>query len=215
MPKKYDLVLLDLDGTVADTDEMILRTMNDLYDKYRDGRRTPPEEVYYFSGPPIKVSLEKEFPGVDINLLMKEFADISWDYYDICVTTYPHVIETLTKLKSEGVYLGIVTSKGHNNTIKCLESLHLNELIDVFVAGDDVKETKPNPEGIYLLMEHFAIKDKKKVLYIGDNKGDYLTARNAGVDVGLVTWGPRKIDYSLSPEYWIDDFKEVEEIINE
>ena len=36
-------------------------------------------------------------------------------------------------------------------------------------------------------------KDKKDVLYIGDNDIDYFTADNAQVDALLVTWGPREI----------------------
>ena len=52
------------------------------------------------------------------------------------------------------------------------------------------------------------------MLYIGDNNVDYLTARNAGVDVALVSWGPRKIDTSLTPEYWISSLKEVEDIVH-
>ena len=212
---KYDLVLLDLDGTVADTDEMLIRSMNDLYDKYRNGIRTPVEEIYYFSGPPIRETLKKEFPNMDIDPLVEEFAKISYGYYDTVVTLYPHVLETLKKLSNKGVKLGIVTSKARKNTSHCLETLKIDQFVHFFVASDDVKNTKPDPEGILKSMEHFSSKDKKKVLYVGDNNGDYLTARNAGVDVALVTWGPRKIDKTLTPNYWIDDFKEVEEIVNE
>ena len=215
MPNKYQLVLLDLDGTVADTDEMIKRTMFDLYDKYRDGRRTSVEEIYYFSGPPIKETLKKEFPDQDIEFMFEEFKKISWDYYPICVTAFPHVKETFIKLKDKGIHLGVVTSKGHEATIHCLNVIGLKEIVSYFVASEDVKNIKPDPEGIYKLMEHFSILDKKKVLYIGDNKGDYLTARNAGIDVALVTWGPRKIDKTLTPEYWIYSFTEVEDIVNE
>ena len=45
---KYDLVLLDLDGTTADTDEMIIQSMYILYDKYRNGVYTPEEKIWYF-----------------------------------------------------------------------------------------------------------------------------------------------------------------------
>ncbi len=214
LANKYDLVLLDLDGTIADTDELIIRSMNDLYDKYREGRRTPIEEIYYFSGPPIRETLMKEFPNMDIDFLVSEFIKVSTYYYEVCVNTFPHVIETLETLKSREIKLGVVTSKGRQNTIQCLRVLKLDTLIDYFVSSTDVENLKPHPEGINRCIEHFSIKDRKKVLYIGDNKGDYLTGRNAGVDVGLVTWGPRKIDYSLTPDYWLNDFKELEEIVN-
>ena len=214
MPTRYDLVLLDLDGTVADTDEMIIQSMYELYDKYRDGRRSPVEEIYYFSGPPIRDTLKKEFPDMDIDFMVEEFIKVSWSNYDKYAKLFPHVKETIINLINRGIKVGVVTSKMRDSTIHCLDVLHLNDVIDYFIAGDDVKNMKPHPEGIYLGMEHFSIKDKKKVLYVGDNKSDYLTARNAGVDVALVTWGPRKIDRSLTPDYWIDDFNEVEEIIN-
>ena len=204
-----------MDGTIADTDQLIVETMYILYDKYREGRRTPLEEIYYFSGPPIKDTLKKEFPDVDNDMLVKEFAEISYHFYDTIVTTFPHVIETLTKLKERGILLGVVTSKSRANSLHCLKALGLDELITYFVAFDDVVNKKPDPEGIFRAMEHFSIKNKRKVLYIGDNKSDYLAAKNAGVDVALVTYGPRRIDTSLTPTYWIDDFKEVEDIINE
>ena len=51
---KYQYLLFDMDGTLVDTDEMLIQTMHILYDKYRNGIYTPKEKIYYFSGPPIK-----------------------------------------------------------------------------------------------------------------------------------------------------------------
>lgn len=213
MPNKYDLILLDLDGTVADSDEMIVQSMYELYELYRNGQRSPREEIYYFSGPPIRESLTKEFPGQDIDFLVNEFVRISWKNYDKYVKLFPHVKETLISLKNKGYQLGIVTSKLRESTTHCLDVLNINDVISYYICGNDVKRMKPDPESIFISMEHFSIIDKKKVLYIGDNKSDYLTAKNAGVDVALVTWGPRKIDKTLTPNYWISDFKEVEDIV--
>ena len=61
--KKYSIVIFDMDGTVLNSDPMILEAMNILYDKYRDGVRTPKEKVVYFSGPPIRETLKTEFPA--------------------------------------------------------------------------------------------------------------------------------------------------------
>lgn len=213
MPK-YDLVLLDLDGTLADTDELIVQTMNILYDKYRDGKRTPREEIYYFSGPPIGETLKKEFPDTDVELLMKEFASISWDLYASIVSTYPHALEVLTKLKDEGIHLGVVTSKMHITSVYCLENLKLGNIIEYICAFDDVKNPKPHEEGILQSMSDMGISDKRKVLYIGDNTSDYLCAKNAGVDVAMVTWGPREIDKSIKPTYWLNDYLELEDIVH-
>ena len=64
-------------------------------------------------------------------------------------------------------------------------------------------------------MSSFGIKDKKKVLYIGDNLADYQAARNAGVDVAMVKWVPRVIKEPIEPDYWLNDFNELEGMISE
>ena len=212
---KYDLVLLDLDGTTADTDEMIIQSMYILYDKYRNGVRTPVEQIYYFSGPPIRDTLAKEFPDMDPDELTKEFADLSYDLYDVYVKPFPHVLEVLENLKKRGIKLGVVTAKQRKATDHCLQIIGMDKYVDFVITFNDVKNLKPNPEGILKCVEHFSILDKKKVLYIGDNTGDYLAGRNAGVDVAMVTWGPRKVDKSITPDYWIDSFKDVEDITRE
>ena len=62
MNKKYDVILFDMDGTIANTDRLILESFYKLYDKFNNGVRRSDEEIYYFSGPPIKETLKVEFP---------------------------------------------------------------------------------------------------------------------------------------------------------
>ena len=121
----------------------------------------------------------------------------------------------LERLKKEGVHLGVVTSKMHITSEHCLRLLKLDNLIEYICAYDDVKNPKPHEEGILKSMIEFKIKDKKRVLYIGDNISDYICGQNAGVDVAIVTWGPRKIDKSIKPTYWLNDYNELEGIIHE
>ena len=165
MPHKYDLILLDLDGTVADTDEMIVQSMYELYDLYRHGKRSSREEIYYFSGPPIRETLKKEFPDGDIDFLVNEFVKISWSNYDKYAKLFPHVRETLINLKNKGFLLGIVTSKLRDSTIHCLEVLDLLNLVPYFVAGNDVNKMKPEPESIFKAMEHFGISAANTIVF--------------------------------------------------
>ena len=215
MAMKYDLILLDLDGTIADTDEMIVQTMYEMYDLYRGGNRSPREKIVYFSGPPIRNTLKVEFPDQDNDFMFNEFARISWDYYQKVVKPFPHAVEVFTKIRGTGVKIGIVTGKYRKQTLHCLDVIGFTPITDYIVACNDINSVKPDPEGINKAVDYFGIKDKKKVLYIGDNLADYQAARNAQVDVAIVKWGPRQIKEPITPDYWINDFLELEDMINE
>ena len=212
MPR-YDLILFDMDGTIANTDDVIVESFNELYDLYRGGKRTPLEQIYYFSGPPLRETLPKEFPDMDYDFIYQEFYRISGSKYDTMVKGYPYSREVKLKLKEEGIKLGVVTNKAHNLAVHCLETIHLDDVMDVLIGVGDVKNNKPDPEGILKAMEIVGIKDKKKVLYVGDNYIDYLSAKNAGVDSCLVTWGPREVSKEAKPTYKISDYRELLEVI--
>ena len=202
-----------MDGTIANTDELVVETMFELYDLYRNGVRSPREKCYYFSGPPIRESLASEFPDQDVEFLAKEFARLSRPKYDTIVTSYPHCREVLLELKKMGIKLGVVTNKFRNMSIHCLEVINLSDVFDVLVGFDDVKEHKPHPEGIFKAMKETGISDLKKVLYIGDNKLDDETGKSAHIDTCLVTWGPRKMSDEVKPTYKIDDYFNLLEVI--
>ena len=212
--KKYNLILFDMDGTVADSDPMIREAMHILYDKYRNGVRTPDSEIIYFSGPPIRDTLKKEFPDLDQNFIYDEFHHESFKLYATHVFAYPHSKEVLLKLKQEGFKLGIVTNKIHGLTEYALTCIDLENIFDYIVGFNDVWKPKPDGEGILKAIEYFKT-DKEHTLYVGDNKSDLDTANNAGVDCCLVSWGPRKLDPNLKPKFKISSYLELEEHLYE
>ena len=212
--KKYEVILFDMDGTVADTDPMIIEAMHILYDKYRHGNRTPDSEIVYFSGPPIRETLKKEFPDMDNNFMYDEFHDVSYGLYATHTFRYPDSKEVLIELKKEGFKLGIVTNKIHHLTEYALKCIGLEGIFEYIVGFNDVSKPKPNEEGILKALDYFKC-DKSKALYIGDNKSDYLTAINAKVDCCLVSWGPRKLDPSLTPTFKIGSYLDLKEHLYE
>lgn len=213
MPKKYSTLLFDMDGTIANTDELIVQSFLTLYSLYRKGEPTPREEIYYFSGPPIRETLKKEFPDLDLQFIVDEFHRISWDYYPKYTTIYDDCKKVLLKLKEYGYKLGIVTNKVHRTTEYVLKLLDLENIFDVVIGFDDVLVGKPNKEGIYKAMNKLGESSPKKVLYIGDNESDLVTANNAEVDCMLVTWGPRELDPNLKPTYKVNKYKQLLEAL--
>jgi HAD superfamily hydrolase (TIGR01549 family) len=208
MPRKYDVILFDMDGTVANSDPMIIEAMHILYDKYRSGKRTPDEEIIYFSGPPIRDTLKKEFPDLDQNFIFDEFHHESFKLYPTHVFRYPDSKAVLLDLKHEGFKLGIVTNKIHSLTEYALKCIGLENIFDYIVGIDDVWKPKPCGEGILKSIEYFK-SSKKRTLYVGDNKSDLDTANDAGVDCCLVSWGPRILDPKLTPSFKISSYLQL------
>ena len=212
--KRYSLVLFDMDGTVLDSDPMILESMNILYDKYRNGVRTPKEKVAYFSGPPIRDTLKNEFPHLDPEFIFNEFYKVSKSLYATHTFSYPHSKEVLLSLKEQGFKIGIVTNKLHALTEYALECIHFEGVFDYIVGFDDVVHGKPDKEGMEKAMAYYGV-SKEKTIYIGDNKSDYDTANNSGVDCCLVNWGPRVLPSDIHPKYKINSYLELEDILYE
>lgn len=211
--KRYNVILFDIDGTIADTDDLLIVSLNTLYDLYRNGQRTPYEKAIYFSGPLIEETLQNEFPHMDQKFMYDEFQRVFQGLYPKMLKGYPGGKEKLCVLKEKGYKLGIVTNKNHESSLYCLEVLGYKDLFDVVVASDDVIHPKPHGEPILKAMALLKEKDLKKVLYVGDNESDYLCAESAHVDSMIVTWGPRKLNKNIKPRYKIASFNEFVEVI--
>lgn len=210
---KYKLLLFDLDGTLCDTDEMIVQTMNAIYKDYKPTKIRTREELYYFSGPPIRETLKREFPDYDPDLMYEVFKKVSRDFYAPCVKAYQDEVEVLKAFKDNGYLLGVVTNKGRPLTIYSLELCGIDKLFDVVVSADDVSNPKPDPTGVYDAMKKLNIDSKEDVLYVGDNDIDYITASNAGVDAMLVTWGPREIKCLDKAKYLAKSYNDMRGIL--
>ena len=206
---KYKLILFDLDGTLCNTDEMIVQTMFAIYKDYKPTKERTREELYYFSGPPIKETLKNEFPNENPEKMYEVFKKVSKDFYAPYVTPYDDEINILRKLKEKGYLLGVVTNKGRPLTKYSLELCHILDFFDIYITADDVDIPKPNPAGVYQAMNALNIKNKGDVLYVGDNDIDYVTACNAGVDALLVSWGPREIKCLNKAKYVANSYNEI------
>ena len=210
---KYRLILFDLDGTLCDTDEMIVQTMHAIYKDYTPTKIRTREELYYFSGPPIRETLKNEFPNYNPDEMYEVFKRVSKDFYAPCVKAYKDEEKVLKALKDKGYLLGVVTNKGLPLTIYSLEICHIKEYFDVIISADDVAIPKPDPTGVFKAMEKVKIQNKEDVLYIGDNDIDYVTASNAGVDALLVAWGPREIKCLDKAKYVIKSYNDIRRIL--
>lgn len=212
--KSFKLFLFDLDGTLIDSDQMIIETFRELYSIYRPGFYPSDDYIRQFSGPQMVDTLKKEFPNYDLKMMMEEYKKHSKQYYDKTVCLFPYVKEMLEILKDNDINFGVITNKFRFATDYSYKLLKIDHLDIYSVCADDVKEYKPAADGIIKAMQHFNVQNKDEVIYIGDNDTDYITAKNAGVKFGYTAWSPRHLTKGNNPDVLIKNFKEfTEEIV--
>ena len=92
--KKYKLYLFDLDGTLLDSDPMLVETFHYLYKKYKpEGYVIDDKKITTFSGPQIRDTLKKEFPEQDQQLMLDEWRKESGKNYPIFTKLFPGTYE--------------------------------------------------------------------------------------------------------------------------
>lgn len=104
---------------------------------------------------------------------------------------YPGVRETLEKLGSLGIPMGVCTNKPHGISLAVLEGLDLMRHFRAVVGGDALPERKPAAGH---LRETIARTEPatKSAIMIGDSATDVAAARNANVPVIVVSYGYTK-----------------------
>jgi len=202
----YQLYIFDLDGTLLDSDRMILETFRELYRDFRPNYHPSDEHIYSFSGPQITETLSKEFPDLDQKWMMENYRRYSTKNYDKYVTLYPGTYDLLEKMLEKKIKLAIVTNKHRYATDYSFQLCGLDKLNIFTVCADEVEHLKPRGDGIIKTMKHFGIKNKDDVIYIGDGEIDYQTAQDAGVKFGYVSWSKRKLTKEAKIDLTIDSY---------
>ena len=107
---------------------------------------------------------------------------------------FENVPKTLHYLKGLGLNIGITSTKYRYRICEILTNNNLISYFDNIVGGEDVSSHKPDPEGMYKIIEALKV-DKNECVYIGDSVVDAETAKNAGISyIAVLTGTTRKKD---------------------
>ncbi|NEU04129.1 HAD family hydrolase [Clostridium senegalense] len=212
---KFEALVLDFDGTIADTSESIILTMQDTL-KYFKNEDIEDEDIKRLIGLPLFEMFKsiKGFQEENIKSAVKEY---SIRYKNICkntVTMFEGVKETLENLHKKGVKLTIATSRGKDTLLLFLKELEIEHLFSFVACCDDVTKHKPAPDVVNLVLEKINV-NKNKALVIGDTIYDVGMGQNAGCESCAVTYGNNTLEEikDSNPEYIIDKFSDLISIV--
>lgn len=193
---KYDLVIFDLDGTILDTLEDLTDSVNYALAEYGYPMRTI-EEVQSFVGNGLFMLMRKAIAPETKEEIIKEALAKQKAYYKIhCAEKtkpYEGMIELLNKLKSTGCKLAVVSNKA-DYAVQILCEQYFAGIFDIAVGEKENVRKKPAPDAVNAVMEQMQIK-KENAVYIGDSEVDIETAKNAGLQAVLVSWGFRTKEF--------------------
>lgn len=190
MPK-YDYVIFDFDGTVVDTGEGILKSLQYSFEQM--GHEVPDmSDLRKFIGPPIHYSYT-HFYGIsedEVGEYIRKYRErykIKGIYESVL---YSGMKELLDELKKRGVKLGIASSKPEHLIYSVADYLDVTEMFDAIVGVKIDDSNHSTKTGLVLeAMRKLGATDKKKVMMVGDRCFDIDGAAGAGVVSCGALWG--------------------------
>ena len=122
---------------------------------------------------------------------------------------YPDVVETLRRLRGEGVALAVCTNKAETAAVAILDELGLTCLLDAVVGGDRVPAQKPDPAHILATLDRIGA-DRSRAAMVGDSPNDIAAGLAAGLPVVAVSWGYTNVaPADLGADCLIDRFADL------
>lgn len=181
----YKAVIFDFDYTLGDSTNGIVLSINHALEKL-GFRAQDTKTIQRTIGLSLKDTLF-ELTGIQdeetVLIFTQYFKEKADEVMVDNTRIYEGVLTILKKLRDNKILLGIVTTKYHYRMEQILEKNNVMSVIDVIIGGDDVKNEKPDPEGLLTAIQKLNV-SKNQVLYVGDSIVDAKTAQSAGV----VSW---------------------------
>ncbi|MBY0123406.1 pyrophosphatase PpaX [Bacillus sp. S/N-304-OC-R1] len=212
MNTQVNTILFDLDGTLIDTNELIISSfLHVLGNYYPDCYKR--EDVIPFLGPTLRETFESINPE-KVEEMIVAYREFNIGNHDLLVKEFPGVFETVKTLKESGYKIGIVTTKMLKTVKMGLSLTKLDQFFDVVVALDHVQKPKPDPEPILKALELLQSKPEEAIM-VGDNSHDILGGKNAGTKTAGVAWSVKGKEFlqGFQPDYMLDNMADLLDIL--
>ncbi|KIA84352.1 ABC transporter ATP-binding protein [Kaistella solincola] len=210
MPLKA--VLFDMDGVIVDTEPLHRKA---YFKMFNDFGIVVPEDLYTtFTGAATKKVCSILIKKYGLNASINELSAIKrkyfkyFFYHDEDFALLPGVENLIKNYFENGIKLVLASSASMVTIDMVFEKFGLAKYFIGKISGDDLKESKPNPE-IFLLAAEIAQEPKENCMVIEDSTNGILAAHNA--EIFCVAY---KSEHSLHQHYekanlLISDFSEI------
>jgi phosphoglycolate phosphatase len=197
----YNLVMLDLDGTVIDSEPGIQAAVRHALAAGFD--ITPTQaELEEFMGPPLSEVLPRVFgltDPADEKIFFELFCAVYFHGMEYNFELYPGMPELIDDLCAEGIVIAVATAKPAESAERILLRANINRYF-TFVAGSASNGSRQNKTAVleHAFTQMQANADSHRIVMVGDRALDLHAAQAHGVDSIAAYWG-------YAPEGELDD----------
>ncbi|WP_025689005.1 pyrophosphatase PpaX [Paenibacillus zanthoxyli] len=208
-----ECVLFDLDGTIVNTNELIISSFMYALQQHAQPAITR-EQMIPHMGTSLPDQLKAFTNLEDVSALEASYRHHQLEHHDELIQSFPKVNEALEELRRREIKLGVVTTKIRPTTIRALEMFDLQQYMDTVVTLNDVTKLKPDPEPVLTAVRNLGV-DPEKTLMVGDSGVDIQSAKAAGVLAAGVAWSLKGEDTlrKYGPDYILQDMTDLYEIV--
>ena len=212
------LIIIDFDGTIGDTQKLILSTMQKTIAALHLPSRTY-SECQKMIGLPLKqtfthlIDMNDEMGDLCVQTYHRIFEE---DNVPGAVPIFPNVISTLQQLHDQGHVLTIASSRSKMSLLGFVQDLNLTSYISLVISCEDVTQAKPHPEMVEKTLKATGFQPQETIV-VGDAKYDIIMGRNAGCKTVGVSYGNGGYQEmkDAQADFIISDFSELTTILAE
>lgn len=211
------IVIFDFDGTIGDTRQNIIdtlqRTMRERSLEVRGG-----DECASTIGLTLRDSFMTMYPTmgvVEAEECVEHYRRIFYESIEEHIPTlFDGVGEALARLHAMGLVLTIASSRSSPSLLLFLKNMGVAHYFSYVIGADNVARHKPDPEPVLQTLRECGFSPSDAVV-VGDMAVDMLMARNASVRCVGVTWGnaSREELEASQADHVIDHISELFECI--
>lgn len=189
MDKKFDLIIFDWDGTLADSVDWIVHCLKAAAEQ--KALDIPEDQAIKNI---IGLSLQKA-----LAILYPEIKGRAQEQFIACYgqlffakqqtesDLFAGVNDMLQRLRTQGYKLAVATGKGRSGLDKAMQGSGLIDFFDVTRCANETA-SKPNPLMLEEIIAEMQV-SKERVVFVGDSSHDLQMAENAGVAAIAVLCG--------------------------
>lgn len=205
MSSTYQAILLDLDGTFADTALDFIHVVNTLRSELGHEQLPAPlvrEKVSHGANAltALATDLSEESPDFDSHKtrLLTIYDEINGQH----TQPFAGMTELVAWCNHHNIPWGIVTNKPLRFAEPLMAALNLEHPTHALVCPDHVTQAKPHPASLLFAASQLGIAPEA-CIYVGDHERDIIAGKAAGMYTLAALYG--YIDATETPETWGHD----------